>query len=286
MAVKTAGWVLGTVATLAAVVWWMGTRYEIVLRLKDEVPVMVQGELPLQASVEQTVDVGFAKDLEAKVRLGSLAIPLDETLNIPVAFSAKVPLDAKVSVDPIDLTLDVPIDTVLTERELDLSQLSIPIDTDVMVDDVIDVQVVVPLDSEVKTALGITVPVKANLPIKLRVPIRQKIHVRDRIAVRPDKFRVPLRTRVPVKLHVKLTDQLRVHGNVEVPIRETLRVRLRETVHPKLDQEIQVRVSLEGHVPAQLKATLDAKVSVNEAFPTALGAIRVDAADVSLETRR
>ena len=131
-----------------------------------------------------------------------------------------MPLDAKVSVDPIDLALDVPIDTVLTERELDLSQLSIPIDTDVMVDDVIDVQVVVPLDSEVKTALGITVPVKANLPVKLSVPIRQKIHVKDRIRIKPDKLRLPLHTRIPVDLKVQLRDTLRVRGNVRVPLRE------------------------------------------------------------------
>lgn len=284
--VKAAGWVVGTVGALACGLWWATSRYEIVLRLKDDVQVTVRGELPLQASVEQDVSVGLSKEFEAKVRLGKLAIPLDETLAIPLNFALTVPLDSEVSLDsPIRLALEVPIDTVLTERDLDLSQLVIPIDTEVMVDDIIDVEVVVPLDSHVKTALGITVPVKADLPVKLKIPIRQKIRVRDRIHVKPDKLRLPLHTRIPVDLTFQLRDKLRVRGDVKVPLRETLHVRLKQTIRPDLQQELPVHVSLDGQLPARLKATLDAKVSVNQAIPTHLGVIRIDASDVTVAPR-
>jgi hypothetical protein len=44
-------------------------------------------------------------------------------------------------------------------------------------------------------------------------------------------------------------------------------------------------VSLSGQLPAQLKATLDAKVAVDQAIATSLGAIRINTSELTLERK-
>ena len=179
----------------------------------------------------------------------------------------------------------MPIDTVLTERELDLSHLTVPIDTDMFVDDAIDLDTVLPIDTEITTTLGIKVPVKARIPVKMKIPIHQKIHVRDTLVLGVRKLRVPLKLTLPVRVHVPIDQSFHVRGMIHAPIKQRLRVPLHKTISAKLATDTPVQVKLSGQMPAYLETKIDATVSIDKTIPTRLQPLRIAANDVSVDWR-
>jgi hypothetical protein len=273
-------------ATLTVAGLWVREHVTVRIQVDDEVAVSLRGALPFRANIEQPIEVAIDKELTANVKLGSFPIALDESIEVPLNMKLQVPVDSDVRIDqPLDLALMVPIDTVLTERELDLSQLSVPIDTDIFIDDVIDLDFVLPIDTDVTTTLGMRVPVKARIPIKLKVPVHQKVHVRDTLKLSVKKLHVPLKMTIPVQVHVPLNQTFRVRGMIEAPIKHTVTVPIHKIMHPNLGLEMPVTVQLTGKVPAQLKASLDASVSINDKVQTRLGDIMIRAKDVALELK-
>jgi hypothetical protein len=276
--------VVAVVAGAAGAGIWLYSGAVVVLRLDEDVPVLLRGKIPFRAAIDQRVDVGMAKDIAANVELGALSFPIDTTFQAPLDFTLDVPIDTDVALDDtLDLDARVAIDTVLTERELDLRHLKIPIDTDVFVDDTIAIEVVVPVDSEVTTLLGVKVPVKMNVPVKTKVPIHQKVHIRDVIDVGVPKLRVPLHLTVPVRAQVPLKRSLRVRGNVRVPIKRSVAVPIKQLLHVETRDPIAVTVKLEGKLPAELKTNLDTEVTIDQAIPAHLGAIAIDPSELTLE---
>lgn len=277
----------GVLLALVATVLLALPGYDIVLGVKDPIGILLRGSIPLKAELEnQQVTVEMQEEVNASVSLGRFGIPLDETLEIPLNLRLTVPIETDVRIDePLSLSLLVPIDTVLTEKELDLSQLEIPVDTEVYVDDVITLDVLVPIDSEVKTSLGMRVPVKADLPVKMQVPIRQKVRVKDRLKLKLGAFRVPLRATIPVQTQVQIQKTLRVKGLVDVPVRENIQVPLRQTIHPDIPPSIPLSITLKSAMPARLKASLDATIAIDQVLPAEIGEVRVNAGDVRIESR-
>ncbi len=263
---------------------WLKNHVVVRLELDDELRVSVRGKVPIRTSIEQTIDVTIAEDVETTVKLGAVSIDLNEEIDVPLRMNIRVPIDSEVQVDQaLDLALNVPIDTVLSEKELDLNQLSIPIDQKVFIDDVIDLDVLVPIDTTVTTALGVRVPVKANLPVKVKVPVKQAVRVRDSLKLRLKNVRVPLKMIVPVRAKLPLKETFRVRGTIHAPIAQTVRVPLRKTIRPGLAPHLPVTVSLAGKFPALIKATLDSNVAIDAPLQTRLGPMRFGAADISLE---
>jgi hypothetical protein len=285
----TVTWILASFAVVAGLTGALAFSREhfgLRVRIPGEVGVAMRGALPFHATLDQPIEVGIDKEFAAKVNLGTLRVELDEMLEVPLDMKLEVPIDSDLRIDQsLDLRLTVPIDTVLTERELDLSQLTVPIDTDVFIDDVIDLDTVLPIDTHVTTTLGVSVPVKARIPIKMKLPVHQKVHVRDMLKLGVRKLRVPLKVSLPVVVHVPIDQSFHVRGMVVAPIKQHLRVPLHKTIAPKLAGDTPVLVKLSGKMPANLKTQLDATVSIDETMKTRLLPMRIGAKDVSVDWR-
>ncbi len=134
----------------------------------------------------------------------------------PVAVhSVEIPINATVSLEgAIDVNVEVPVEAVLTGRELGLERITVPIDTAVMIEEQIDIDTIIAIDTTVTSLLGVSVPVKANLPIKTRVPIRQKVRVKDTVDITLADVRVPLRAVVPLRAKVPIVEPISVKGKV------------------------------------------------------------------------
>jgi hypothetical protein len=222
----------------------------------------------------------------AQARLGRLEVPINERLLLPLKLDLSLPVVATVHVDQLlELSLDVPIRTVLTERELRIEQLEVPLDTEVFIDDVIDINTTLPIDTHVKTSLGLSVPVQAELPIRLKVPLRQKLRVRDSLALHVSKLKVPLEVTIPVKVQLPLKQDLHISGTVQASIKQDVEIPLKQILHPNLSEPIQVAVQLQGALPARIEGALAASVDVERPLKAQLGEIRVDARDVRAERR-
>jgi hypothetical protein len=259
---------------------------QLVLTLDEDIPVRLRGSVPLRAKIAQRVDVQVEEELTATVKLGRMEIPIDETFQVPLDFRLSVPIDTAMHVDQmIDVAMTVPVDVVLTERELDLRKLEIPIDTELFIDDQIPIELEIPIDTEVETTLGIKVPVKARIPVKVLVPIRQKVRVRDTLRVGVPKLRVPLHMQVPVKAQVPIKQAVRVTGQVDVPVKQKINVPVRKVMRPDLGDEVVAQVKLLGKLPAELAGDIDTKITMDHAVPTRIGEIRLDVGSVSIERR-
>jgi hypothetical protein len=271
---------------LASIVLWGLRHFELVVRLRNQVPVHLRGKLPLRAAIEQQVDVRIHDDVAASVTLGALRIPLDETLTVPLDFVLAVPVDSEMTIDqPITLALDVPIQTVLTEQELDLNQLEVPIG-DIFIEDYVNVEDVVHIETHVETTLGITVPVKADIPIKARFLIRQNVHVKDPLKLNLDKLQIPIRATIPVEATFPLRQTFRVRGMVEVPVKQSIAVPIHQVITAAVPGSLPVTVTLSQNVPAHLKASIEAEVAVEQAIAAELGEVRIGADQVQLVPRK
>lgn len=274
------------VGVLLAVFAWLVSTSALVLEIDRDVPVSVRGKVPLEAEVSQRVEVEIAEDLNANVRLGRMEIPLDETIEVPLDFRLTVPVDTAMRVDEtLEVAATVPIDVVLTERELDLGKLEIPIDTEVYIDATIDVDLEIPFDTEVETTLGVKVPAKGKVPVKAKVPIRQKVRVRDTLHVAVPKLRARLRMQLPVRAQVPIHQSIHVKGEVDVPVKRKLSVPIKQVMRPDLDHAIAASVKLTGKLPAELQAKLHTEVTIDQAIPTRIGELRLDIGDVTVERR-
>ncbi len=277
--------VIATAILSSAAVAWAITDLRMRLDIGHEVAVRLDGELPIRATIAKPLAVSIDERMTANVRISELSIPIDERMEVPIKMTIDVPIDSEIDIDQdLPISMNVPIDIVLTERELDLSKLEIPIDTDIFVEDEIELDMVVPIETEVTTTLGITVPVKMRVPIKTKVPIRQKIHVRDTLKLGMKKLRLPLKMNIPVHAVVPLTQRIRVQGKVRAPIDQRISVPIQMTVHPKLEA-ITATVQLAGNVPAKLEGDLEAKVMFDRPLAAKLGSVRIGIEDVAIERR-
>ncbi len=289
------GWhrsIVGAAAVFAAgagtavVASWSFATFGIRMRIDHEVAVHMPAELPVRAVIARPLAVRIDDQVDARVHLDDFAISIDEVIDVPLRMAIDVPIDTKVVVDEdIDVDVIVPIDMVLTQRELDLSNLEVAIDTEVFVDEQIAIDTVIPIDSEVTTAFGIQVPVKMLVPVKANVPIRQKVRIRDTVKVAMRDVRIPLKVNVPVHVTIPFKRELRVVGNVHVPIRELIRVPIRKTMHPLLKEPIVASVDLDGVVPATLDGEFEARVSFDGPIAAGLSSMHFDVGDVALERR-
>jgi hypothetical protein len=277
---------LGAVVLGVMGLWLMG-KLVISLDLDRDVQVGLHARLPFTTRVNQELQVQLDHEISADVQLGKeLTVPIDEVLQIPIDIVLDVPIDSEVQVDQtIELELEVPIDTVLTQKELKLEKMRIPIDTEVFVDDVVKLSTVVPLDTTVTTVLGMQIPVKANLPVNLEIPIHQKMRVRDTLDIGVDDFRAPLRMTLPVRASVPFKQKLRVKGEIRVPFKRTLAVHVKHAIVAPVTDKMQATVKLHGALPVKLDAELRGDVEVAEDVPVRLGTIRLrpEAVQLTLE---
>lgn len=260
--------------------------FQLRLTLPDELGVEVGRDLPVRTAIEKPIEVSVDERLSANVRLSHLSIPIDETMEFPLRMQIDIPIDTEIDIDQkIDVATVVPIELVLTEKELDLSQLMVPIDTEIFVQDEIDVDTVVPIDTKIETTMGIMVPVKARIPLVTKLPIKQKIRVHDTIPVAIKKLRVPLSLRVPVNAQVPIKERFHVRGRVRAPIDQRVRIPIHQTITPELDEPITATVQLEGKVPARLRGSFEADVGLDGPIGARLSPFAIDIDDVAIERR-
>jgi hypothetical protein len=131
--------------------------------------------------------------------------------------NVEIPVHATVVLDgAIDVDVQVPVEAVLTGRDLGLERLTVPIDTSVLIDEPIDIDTTVSIDTTVTSVLGVSIPVKANLPIKARIPVRQRVRVKDTVEITLADVRVALHAVVPLRARVPIRDPIGVKGTVRL----------------------------------------------------------------------
>lgn len=264
---------------------YLASRGVLVLNLDREVNLAMSGSVPFKTSIHRQIDVRMPKTLDADVKIADeMTIPIRDTLEIPLKFAVRVPVSGEVQVDdviPLDIT--VPVNIVLSEKELRLEHLRIPLDTEVYIDDDIDLDIVVPLDTEVKTVMGIIVPVTADVPVKMAVPIKQKVRIKDTLTIDVDSLSVPLKFNLPLKLNVPVRQSIHVAGEVAAPIEQTIRVPIEKTIRAKMPPVIPVKVELADTVPVNLDADLDTTVLINSQVPVTLGQLEIKTGDIGFD---
>jgi hypothetical protein len=143
----------------------------------------------------------------------------------PVAIeNVELPVEADILLGALDVDVAVPVEAVLTARELGLDRLTVPIDTTVPIDEEIAIETTVAIDTTVTSVLGVSVPVKGNLPIKTKVPVVQRVRVKTTIEISVGDLRVPLRAVIPLRAKVPMPDPIHVSGKVRLS--ESMPVRL------------------------------------------------------------
>jgi hypothetical protein len=281
--------VLLVVASLAltALLAVVALRHTVIaVRTRGEVPVSLVTPVSVTASVRDAVDVKLDGEVAASATLEPFAVAVDQRVDVPIRAVIDVPLDAKIMVDDvINVRSKVPVDLMLTEKELDLSRLEVPIDDDIFIDDIIDVETVVPIDSTATTLLGMKVPVKMNVPVKLRVPVRQKIHVRDHVVIGLTRFRLPLHLNVPIVADVPVKQEVHVYGRVQVPVDQTISVPLKQRLEVAVPGEVPVKVKVGGAIPARLASALSIDANLGEGVKARVGEVRIDGSSISLQAR-
>ena len=247
-----------------------------------EVAVSLRGKVPVDVSFERSLDVGFSQPLASQIVLREpIRFSMDHALNVPIDLQVDVPIDTDVFVDQtIHVSLQAPVDVVLTEHELSLDRLTLPIDTSVLVDDEIPIDMVVPIDTSVSSVLGLSVPVKANLPIRMKIPIKQRVHVKDTLDVAVSHLRAPLHLIVPIVADLPIKQGIHVTGEIHVPIHRTIPVRFDHVSIQPDPEPIPVTVTLPSNVPVRLTTAVAPVVNLSGEVPVTLGAVRIKAADV------
>ena len=266
---------LGVALILAWVVVDPLSYLVILLDVAKEVNVDFNTKIPVSATIDKNIDVQMPPDLRANVLINQrLAIPVNEILEVPIDMNINAPVKADVLVDQVlDLNVDIPIDVVLTEKELNVEKLQIPLDTELFIDDTLQIETKLPVDTTVKSLLGIPIPVKGTIPVKMAVPIKQKIRVKDEITVGVKQFRAPLKIVVPIRAQVPVKQMLHVEGTVSVPIRQTLPIQVRQVVNATLPDAIPVSISMDKKLPIALKAAFDTDVKITGTVPIQLGTL-------------
>jgi hypothetical protein len=272
-------------AALVVLAFWARRHVVVSVQLRSDVPVSIDDPVTIEATVDGPVPV---VDLEATVSgeatVSPIAASVDQVVRIPLNLLLDVPLEAKVLVDEvIKVRTTVPVDMVITEKELDLSRLEIPIDDSVYVDDVILVDTVVAIDSTAETIAGIEVPVKMNVPVKLRVPIKQKVRVRDKLVVGLKSFRLPFHVDLPVNADVPFKQELTVSGKARVPVRQVAAVRLKETLQVTVPGKVPVGARVKGTATGRIGVPIRVTADLGEGVRARVGEIRVDASEVDVQ---
>jgi hypothetical protein len=281
-----AGVSLAALVALVAVGFWATQHVVISVQLRSDVGVSVDEPVTLQATVDGPIDVDIDATVTANATVKPLAVSVDQVVRIPLHMTLEVPLDAKVMVDEvIRVRTTVPVDMVLTEKELDLSRLEIPIDDSVYVDDVILVDTIVPIDSTATTTLGIEVPVKMNVPIKLKVPVRQKVRVRDTLKLGLKSFRIPFHVDLPVNADVPFKQELTVSGKARVPVRQVVAVPLKETLQVTVPGSVPVEATVKGKATGRIGSPVRVTADLGEGIRAKVGEIRVDASEVDVQKK-
>lgn len=285
-ALKTVLIVVAVCAVLSAILFWVAGRVVITVQLRDDVGVALEKPLTLETQVVAPVEVDVDADVNGRATVKPFAVAVDQTVRIPLRMTLDVPLDAKVLVDEtIPVRTTVPIDMVLTEKELDLSRLEIPIDDSVFIDDVILVNTTVPIDSTAETVAGIEVPVKMNVPVKLRIPVKQKVRVRDKLVLGLKSFRIPFHVDLPVNADVPFKQEMRVSGTARVPVNQVVAIPLKQQLDVTVPETIPVEAEVKGHAAATITAPVKVSAALGDGVRAKVGAIQVDTSQVSVRAK-
>lgn len=272
----------GILAAFAA--WRLLPHVVVKIGIDRDVGILLQGPLPVDVSIDQSVDVGFAEPLDSQVVLRDpIRFSMDRALEVPIDLQVDVPIDTDVFVDQtIHVSLQAPVDVPLTEHELSLDRLTIPIDTSVLVDDEIPIDLTVPIDATISSVLGVRVPVKGNLPVRMKVPIKQRVHVKDTLDVAVHDLHARLQIVVPIEADLPLKQAIHVTGQVHVPIHRTVPVRFDRVSIQPAPEPIPVTVRLPQKVPVHLSASMAPVVSVSSEVPVKIAPLRVKPTDVAV----
>jgi hypothetical protein len=262
-------------------------RLVFTLALPDEGQVRLPQSIPIRMQMNQPLDARIPGPFEGQAQIhGPIQVNLRDTLRIPLHLDLDVPIDTEMSIDQeIEIDLQVPVRTVLTDRELALGTLEVPIDTEVWVDDVVHVEGVVAVDTHVRSVMGMQVPVVGDIPVSMRVPIRQRLRVRDRLQVTVNGLRAPLDLVIPVRTRVPIRETLRIQGSVHVPIRKTIPVRIQQVVTATIDPPFPISVSLDDTLPIDVSGEIDGEVRIANPMPARIGPIQVRTQDLKVQVR-
>jgi hypothetical protein len=184
----------------------------------------------------------------------------------------------------LDLNFEVPIDVMLTQKELNLGKLQIPLDTELFVDETVLIETTLPLDTSVKSLLGASIPVKGSIPIKMSVPIKQKIRVKDQITVDVKQFRAPLKMVIPIRAQVPVKQVLHIVGAVKVPIKQTLPIHVKKDIGATLANTVPVSIRMDNKLPISLEE-FDCDVEIEGTIPIKLGTLTIKKESVRVKVK-
>ena len=229
------------------------------LDVEKQVNVGFNATIPVSAKIKKDIEIQLPQQFSANILIDKhLTIPLDETLEVPLNMTVTAPVEADVLVDQVlDLNVDVPIDVVLTPKELTLEKLRIPLDTELFVDD--------------------TVQIETTLPVKIRV--------KDEITVAVKDFRAPLKMVTPIRAQVPVKQMLHIVGTVKVSIQQTLPIHVKKVIGTTISDAVPVSIAMGNKLPISLEATFDSDVKIEGIVPIQLGTLHIKRDSVRVKVK-
>ncbi|HEU4538145.1 MAG TPA: hypothetical protein VFS00_28685, partial [Polyangiaceae bacterium] len=94
-----------------------------------------------------------------------------------------------------------------------------------------------------------------------------------------------LRLELPVEADVPFKRDVRVHGQVRVPIDQRIAVPIKQRLEVAVPDALPVKVKVEGDVPARITSKLRIDANLGDDVRAQVGEVRLDGSSLSLRAR-
>lgn len=291
---KKAGIIAGIVLAVLLLLWLIKplTWFKLGMTLDPDQQIWVTKEVPLSASVDEPVNIRILNPLLTTIRvLDPLRINLAETFDVPLIMELLVPFDTEFFMnDTLDLEFDLPVDLMLTQKEMPLNNLVIPFNQKLYIDDSLAVDFSIPMSSKLKAALrskgkGIGMWVKGDIPVQAVIPIKQHLQVIDTIIMSAQDYNVPLRTIIPVKAQVPIKQAVRVSGELLVPVNQKVSIPLSKVVTTPVLSSFRAEVETNNVLSTGFESGLNATSSFTKPLTVTMEELTIDPSTVRILAR-
>jgi hypothetical protein len=239
------------------------------MNIDDQVKINVVKDAALNAKINGQIGLHIDDPLQTNINVTEpLQIMFDEMLTVPLKMDIPVRINTAFMVqDTLDLSFEIPLDLMLTEKEMPLRNLTIPFNQKLMIRDSLAVDFTIPLDTRIKTNFdkffNIGFPVLGEVPVKIKIPISQELQVQDTITLDAYGYQVPLRTTISFNQRVPINQTLKIDGNIIVPVDQTVSLPVKKVINAPVLKNFKAAVVAENK---NLNASFNTPMSINASF--------------------
>lgn len=287
--VLLAGIVLGLII---AFILFMVHKILVTLHIDDTVKIQVTKDIALNAQIDDQVGIKIEDALKTDIHvLEPLEILFDEILTVPLKMDIPVRLSSSFMVeDTLDLEFDIPLDLLLSEKDMPLRNLTIPFNKKLRIRDSLDVDFSIPLENKIRTNFekffNISLPVKAEIPVKVKIPIDQSLQVMDTITLDAYGYEIPLMTTIKLKQKVPIKQSLFIEGDINVPVDQTVSLPVRKVIQAPVLKNFKADVVTENaNIQTSFNTGLDARASFSEPLEVQMEPLKIKPENMSISIR-